>query len=108
MTGAISAAKIASVEPRSHGRKQSGKDQPQFDAAMKVARPGERVAAQARAATAERASATASLKVENLSQDMPTEKAPSLAEVLRGAFATVPSKPDANDTEALQLSLIHI
>lgn len=102
MTGAISAAKIASVEPRSHGRKQSGKDQPQFDAAMKVARPGERVAAQARAATAERASATASLKVENLSQDMPTEKAPSLAEVLRGAFATVPSKPGADDAEVLQ------
>jgi len=102
MTGAISAANVATVEPRSHGRKQSGKDQPQFDAAMKIVRPGERVAAQARAATAERASAAASLKVENSSQDMPTEMAPSLAEVLRGAFATAPSKPDVDDTEVLQ------
>lgn len=102
MTGAVAAAKIASVEPRAHGRKDPGKGQHHFEAAMKAARPGgEHVRGQARTASANAEIASViHRKAEAKLDETTADKTPSLAEVLQNALrpATATKDAEAADT----------
>jgi len=97
MTGAIAAAGIASVEPRTQGRKDTGKGQTPFDAAINATRPGEQTGRQARASGATDIATAVHRKTEARAK---AEETPDLAEVLQNAFRPVAVQKDSDEPNA--------
>lgn len=97
MTGAIAAAGIASVEPRMQGRKDPGKGQSPFDAAMNATRPGEQTGRQARASGAIDIASAAHRKTETKAK---TNETPDLAEVLQNALRPATAGKDIDEPNA--------
>jgi chemotaxis protein MotD len=97
MTGAIAAAGIAKVEPRMQGRKDPGKGQSPFDAAMNATRPVEQAGRQARASSVTDIASAAHRKTE---AEAKAEETPDLAEVLQSALRPATARNDIDEPNA--------